>query len=412
MTVFVLYLFYLSLIYISFRVFGLERNSGFSLHVLFLVFLIKCLAGSVNLYIHQELFITNDITFYHQQSVLELKEARHHPILFLQHLFFNWENMGDHLNFFKEENMVYWSTLGTLIHTKLFTLFNLLSFGHIYVDVILYNVLFFLGQLALYKTFYAYSPDKKMILLLSIFFIPSVLFWCSGMHKDGLVLSVIGGLSWHMRQYVFTQLRKYLVYVIILFLLLTTIRYFYSLCLLPAILLWWLSIRTEKPLVTFLIAYSLLIGLFFTLPTLTGVDTMGMVAHRQEEFFHAKGYSDMETPQLENSVASYMKNFPIAIQHIFMRPLFHVGDPLKYRVASIDTLCTLVIIGLSIIFLKRRKFQEPFFLFSLFFSLSVLLFIGYTIPNCGALVRYKSAFIAILIPTLLSLSEWKKRKVI
>jgi hypothetical protein len=33
------------------------------------------------------------------------------------------------------------------------------------------------------------------------------------------------------------------------------------------------------------------------------------------------------------------------------------------------------------------------------------LFIGYTIPNCGALVRYKSAFTCLLIPSLVALSE-------
>jgi hypothetical protein len=33
------------------------------------------------------------------------------------------------------------------------------------------------------------------------------------------------------------------------------------------------------------------------------------------------------------------------------------------------------------------------------------LFIGYTIPNCGALVRYKSEFTALLIPALVALSE-------
>jgi hypothetical protein len=41
----------------------------------------------------------------------------------------------------------------------------------------------------------------------------------------------------------------------------------------------------------------------------------------------------------------------------------------------------------------------------LFFGATVYLFIGYTIPNAGALVRYKSEFTVVLLSALVGLSE-------
>jgi hypothetical protein len=41
----------------------------------------------------------------------------------------------------------------------------------------------------------------------------------------------------------------------------------------------------------------------------------------------------------------------------------------------------------------------------IFFGATVYLFIGYTIPNSGALVRYKSEFTVVLLSALVGLSE-------
>ena len=43
----------------------------------------------------------------------------------------------------------------------------------------------------------------------------------------------------------------------------------------------------------------------------------------------------------------------------------------------------------------------------LLFALSMYIFIGYTIPNAGALVRYKSEFTILLLASLVALSEVK-----
>jgi hypothetical protein len=73
--------------------------------------------------------------------------------------------------------------------------------------------------------------------------------------------------------------------------------------------------------------------------------------------------------------------------------------------AAVDTLFVIGLIMLFVLFIKRKNMQELFYVMLLFFAFSMYLFIGYTIPNCGALVRYKSEFTALLIPALVALSE-------
>ena len=43
-----------------------------------------------------------------------------------------------------------------------------------------------------------------------------------------------------------------------------------------------------------------------------------------------------------------------------------------------------------------------------FFAFSMYIFIGYTIPNCGALVRYKSEFTVLLLACFVALSDYEK----
>jgi hypothetical protein len=58
----------------------------------------------------------------------------------------------------------------------------------------------------------------------------------------------------------------------------------------------------------------------------------------------------------------------------------------------------------------RKKVNHPFIYFCLFFSLSMLLMIGYTIPIIGAIVRYRSIYLPLLILPLICYTDWYKLK--
>lgn len=401
-----LFILYFLLFSAIFHAFKLNKNTGLPSILLIIIFGVKVVASSVNLYFHNNILSHSDVSFFHWQSIGELQTFKTNPKAFLNEWLFNWGEAEGRLNFFKRENNPFWSNLGSLFHGKFMVLSNILSFGHIYVNVIFYNVFFFWGQLLLYKTFYQLQPQKKWLYLVSIFFIPSVLFWCSGIHKDGWILTAIGFICYFGLKYKNTFSIQALLIVLINLCLLFIIRYFYFLCFLPPLFLWIFSKYTHQKMRFFLLSYVLFFTLFFTLQYIfPSLDPMQIVANKQSDFLTLSGFTDIYLPKLENSFWSYIQCLPYALYHILLLPNFSIHDPIRYQIAALDSYLIFITILVAFRFIKKTHLNTSYYLFLLFFSISIYLFIGFTIPNEGALVRYKSEFTALLIPTLIALSE-------
>ena len=401
-----LFILYFLLFSAIFHAFKLNKNTGTSSILLIFIFGVKVIASSVNLYFHNNILSHSDVSFFHWQSIGELQTFKTNPKAFLNEWLLNWGEAEGRLNFFKRENNPFWSNLGSLFHGKFMVLSNILSFGHIYVNVIFYNVFFFWGQLLLYKTFYQLQPQKKWLYLVSIFFIPSVLFWCSGIHKDGWILTAIGFICYFGLKFKNSSSVKVIFIILFNLLLLFTIRYFYFLCFLPPFFLWIFSKYTNQKMRFFMLSYVLFFTLFFTLQYIfPSIDPMQIVANKQSDFLTLSGFTDIYLPKLENSFCSYIQCLPYALYHILLLPNFSFHDPLRYQIAALDSYLIFITILIAFRYIKKNHLNTSYYLFLLFFSISIYLFIGFTIPNEGALVRYKSEFTALLIPTLIALSE-------
>ena len=160
--------------------------------------------------------------------------------------------------------MSYWTDLGVQIHLKFMIFSNLLSQGSLYTNIIFYNVIYFIGLLQLYKVFYRLQPQKKWLFVFSIFFIPSVLFWCSGIHKDGWVLAFIGLSCFYAMRYLDTKKWVYILAIGLSLFLLFASRYFVFLCFFPPFLCWLCCSTLPKRSMLFAIFYIALLFLFFS----------------------------------------------------------------------------------------------------------------------------------------------------
>lgn len=373
------------------------------------MFVIKVFAGTLNLYVHFYTYLTNDIGFFHWQSINELKAMRSNPGHFFYEWLCNWGSFRDGFDPSSPFFTAFWKDLGVLLHSKYMTLANILSFGNQYVNVIIYNIPFFVGQLYLYKVFYRLQPEKKWLYMFVVFLIPSSLFWCSGIHKDGWVLTSFGIVFYSLSTYL--QNRRY-VYLISFFFglfLLFIVRYYYMLSLLPLLVLWIYTAKRRRKFGYYGLAMLFTFLLFFNIQRFVPkLNPMKMIQSRQSEFFGLIGYSDMKTPKLENNLMSYIRNFPTAVDHVLLRPRFSTSDPWKYKVAAIDNFLIVLILTLLMLGMRKRNFNNSMVLSIFFFAFSMYIFIGYTIPNCGALVRYKSEFTVLLLACFVALSDYEK----
>lgn len=400
-----IFIFYLLLFSSFLYYFNAHKGTGFPIAIIISLFVLKVFAGALNVYIHTNEYVSNDIHFFYEQSVLDLQAFHKHPWLFLNDLLFNWGNVSEHLNVFNAEDMRYLADLGPLVYSKYMNLSNICTMNTMYADVIFFNIIYFTGALQLYKLFYLFQPQKKWLFLGSVFLIPSVLFWCSGIHKDGWVLASLGWICYYAVQFQQSGKWRYLAGVLAALMLLFASRYFVFFCFLPLFLCWWIWRNTAYKNMYFLSAYAIFLGAFFTVGKFTSIEPLNIIVGKQKDFLNLHGYSDMQTPLLDTSLSTFIRNFPTALEHILFRPMFQFDSVMKYQLASIDAWFTFLLIVIMIVYTKRSHLQQLFYIMLIVFGFSMYMFIGYTVPNCGALLRYKSEFTVLLVTAFVAVSE-------
>lgn len=133
------------------------------------------------------------------------------------------------------------------------------------------------------------------------------------------------------------------------------------------------------------------------------------VARKQQEFMLLKGKSSVEVTLLQPNLMGFIKNTPQAVDLAFTRPHPSNVRHLLSLAAYLEVTLWGILILLWIAFHQPlRKPEQPLDYFLLIFSISVMLLIGFSINNLGAIARYRSiVLIPLLTPLILSIN-WEK----
>ncbi len=285
---------------------------------------------------------------------------------------------------------------------RFIVLLMFLTGKNIYALSLISVFLSYLGSAAIFRFFYQVAPDKKYGLLITSFLIPSVVFWTSPLLKEMLAVLFLGFTVY------FANKRKWL-YASVFFVLLFFTKIYLALALLPALVAY-LAAQKVGLVKAYVSVYTLLAIVVIALH-LSGSQwsVVTKLSQKQHDFINmaiaenAGSYIDI--PPLNNRIMNFVRNLPQAFINSFFRPF--LGD---YR--GIITLPNIIEnIGLLIfmIFIFRRfrwpndKKTANVVLMSLWFSVVVMLIIGYTVPVLGALVRYRSPVLPFLTGGLLLL---------
>jgi hypothetical protein len=134
-------------------------------------------------------------------------------------------------------------------------------------------------------------------------------------------------------------------------------------------------------------------------------------AERQADFMALKGGSYVELDRLEDHPASFIRLLPQALNHVFLRPYPGESQGMLYFFSAMETWFILLIFLLCMLFPVHR-YKRPLLpaaiIALVFFSLSNYLFIGYTIPFLGAIVRYRIIYESILLAVVAIHVNWEK----
>ena len=154
--------------------------------VLAAAFLLKVGLGCLYGFIFLKYYGGDDTWNYHRESILEQGKLLHHTGEFFRDLLPGRPFGASHswlegIHYYLMD-LEYWAIVKTL------ALFNFLSGGNYYINVLFFDALVFAGPLLLFKLCSGLFPQREKLLCIGLFFIPSVTFWLSGIRSEGLLL--------------------------------------------------------------------------------------------------------------------------------------------------------------------------------------------------------------------------------
>jgi hypothetical protein len=387
------------------------KNSGLSNQWLIGLFALKVIAGmAYGWYFTQvpNYHSASDTWRFFYDSTTETELLLKNPLQYFSNFLDNPHDK-EYRHLFSPVNS-YWKDLKELYMVKLVSVFNLLSGTRYYVNVIFYSFITFAGPVAFLRIMNDVFPGRLRLLAAGTFLIPSFLFWSSGIHKDGFVFMLLTLAAYHfhfgLKEKRF-RLSK-LVLTGLLVLLIFPVRNHIVLAAAPAFVAWWLA---EKYFTQKWIAFALVtvIGIttFFTTKYIhPKFDLPISIVLRQKDFRKLGGNSMIPLRPLKATFTSFVSNAPQALNHTLARPyLTEIQSPV-YMLSALELAFLWLIIFIWFFRFNGNPYQHSVVLFFFMTSMALLLLTGYIVPQLGAIVRYRSIFLPLLMVPVIATSKW------
>lgn len=315
---------------------------------------------------------------------------------------------------FASENS-FWAYLRFYFLYKILAIFNLVTHGNFYLNAAIFSSIVFFGHMAFYRIYSELYVGNKLKILLVSFGIPSLLLYTSAVHKDGLVFTCLGLVSYSLYKLLKSNLSikiKYLAFALLGLTAIFLLRNYVIVALVPAAFIALLCKRMpNRKAAIVMVSYAVFLIMFF----LSGFSNSSFnlpaaVVQRKADFAAIEvANTNIAMNNLQPTLQSFASNFPQAINHYLFRPyLWEFAQP-SVLLTAIELFFYQVIILACIFFRKKQAGSiHNFNIFGLLFIFNMMLIIGYTIPNIGAIVRYRSIFWIFLLCPLLCNIDWKR----
>jgi hypothetical protein len=296
---------------------------------------------------------------------------------------------------------------------KIAGILSLLSFNTYSIIAIFFALFSFSGTWALYLALYRMYPHLHKEFAISVFFIPSIFFWGSGILKDTVTLGALGWMFYSFSN-IFIQRKQIKRSIIIFFIsafVISSIKVYILLCYIPAISVWLFSIfsgniksaSTRAFLKPFLLISAILFGLIaggqivkddqkYNLSKLatTSTETSAYLLEISKQE-NGSGYS---LGEMDGSVSSFISKAPQAIWVTLYRPYLWEAKNIAMFLSALESFYFLILsiitfkkvgIGNAIRYIRTNDFLTFSFIFCLTFAFAI----GISTANFGTLVRYK-----------------------
>lgn len=286
-----------------------------------------------------------------------------------------------------------------------------IAFNNFITTAVLVAWITFVGIWRLFLLLAKLYPLADKELTYAVLYIPSVLFWGSGIMKDTLTFSAtcmavvaFYGIFMERKNYI-----PHLVFLVVALYVLISIKPYILYSLVPGSLIWF-SFKKIKSIKNVVVRFSLtpimlvasLFGSSYMLGEMSesmgkfSVDNAVSSAQVIQQDLKRDQYGDnyFDIGEFDGSTSSMISKAPVAINAALFRPyLIEARNPVMILSALENTLLLFLtlslIIKIGIIRLIRYVRADPYLLFALLFTIIFAFMVGLSTSNFGALVRYK-----------------------
>jgi hypothetical protein len=388
------------------------KESGLSVRFLITLFLLRILVLIINCYVNLYYLPVSDSVILNGMGIDEFHLLFQNPHEYLVNIFHT--NSPDAYSRLLDDSHSFWNNLRTNLILKMLSIFNFFSFKSFLINTLFFNFLVFFGFVALYKVFIKIFPASFYQLIICIFLLPSAFYFSSEIHRDGLILLSLSMIIYHLffilnyHQFSWKRIWTITAFLLLIFLL----RNFVFITLIPALIAWILSKKFSKHVfICFVIVYLFSTILFFCSGFISDRGNLPQyVTARQQSFVEIgkMGASTINIHPLYPNFKSFLMNAPEALNHALMRPYLSKTGSAQYIPFALEVFIIEILFFIFIFFRKNNIPPDPLIYFGIFFSLSMLLITGYTVPIIGAIVRYRSIYLIFLLIPVVCYTDWKK----
>jgi hypothetical protein len=391
------------------------------------------MAGAIALsLIYQLYYQGGDTVGYFETSRAILNVLWKNPATFFDILFGN--NSSENYSVFDSTTgwPWYWKDSKAFFVGRLIVPFCFLAFKNFVITAMLLAWACYSGIWRLFKLFVSEFPQLERQLAIATLFIPSVVFWGSGLLKDTITLSAVG---WYTYCFYFFFIRKEFglwkgFCIFVSSYLLISIKPYILFALLPGSIIWLSNQRLKK--IQSKILRSLAFPLFISVGIGLGIfilsqmgDALGVYSldkvldkavesnlDQKQDYY---GGNSFDIGDFDATLPGIMSKAHLAISATLFRPyLWDVRNPVMFISALENT----YILFLTVFLLFRLKIlgffsligENPLLLFSILFSLFFAFSVGLATSNFGSLVRLKIPCIPFFVASLFVLKYFYEKK--
>lgn len=310
-------------------------------------------------------------------------------------------------------NKGYFRAESNFMVVRFVTVFSFFTLGKYLLTNLVFSMLAFTGAWKLYEFFYEQYPHMHRKFAIAILWLPTFVFWSSGILKDSICIAALGWITYSMYQLfykgknIFTSgilllFFGYLLWVIKPYILISYVPFFVLFLILKNVNL------VNSKLIKIILMPALLVGsmLAFSLVMNKLKDELGQFAvdsltkniKNQNDAYENQsdkgGAMFSYGEEFDGSVTGLVKMAPVFISTTFFRPFIWESKKPTTLLSSFESLALMIFTimvffkaGFKTIFQTFTK--NSLAIYCILFAVVFALFVGATTLNFGTLVRYK-----------------------